>query len=333
MDYFTFQIKILSPIRFSNWTHLQNHIKNAITSVGIISDWLQTIKSIKQIELTLHNNSLSATYNLKDNILTKPHRVPDADIATKIYKNFIDKNYNSIEHLKRLGIHFSDPIVEKNIQTDQDIVLESLSKLPNFTSENRSLLRNLSPLHTKKTDYGIIYIKADYVEVWFNDGHIDFIRNLDKELYDNIYYKIYKEDIIDSDVIRFAFPRQYDYTPAPHYISLGCPDGTCGESCYRDILAGIIDTEYLKLYIDQVAEVLNKWKTITEFFPDDPIRLENRVRDSRGYYFIFLGTYQNYSLIEFVDLQIEYLSQLIDFLNISSIDKKSVLYYTRFVLM
>jgi hypothetical protein len=193
-----------------------------------------------------------------------------------------------------------------------------------------SLLRNLIPLHVEHTDYGILYIRQDYIEVWFNTGHIDFIRNLSYDLYENIYYKIYKEDhLIDSNIIRFAFPRSYDYEPAPHYISLGCPDGTCGISCANDIINSKVDTEYLRLYIDQMAEVINKWKTITDLFPDDPVRLENRVQDSTGYYFIFLGTNRNLTLAEFVDLQVEYLLQLIDFLNNPTIDKNEIVSYVR----
>jgi hypothetical protein len=333
MDYFAFQISVTNPMDFSNWTHLEKHVKDTITKAGIISNWLHTIKSIKQIELTLHNNSMSSTYNLKTNTLTKMHRVPDADIVSKIYKDFINTNQNSVNYLKQLGIEFSEPIVEKNIQTDQDRVLQTLSTIPKFRSDSTSLLKNLIPLHTERTDYGIIYVRASYVEIWFNDGHIDFIRELDHKLYENIYYKIYKDNLINSDIIRFAFPRQYDYTPAPQYISLGCPDGTCGESCYQDIVNRRIDTAYLKLYIDQAVEVVTKWQTITTVFPDDPIRLENRVRDTRGYYFIFLGTHQDRSLIEFIDLQIEYISQLIDFLDSSSIDKDQVLTYARTLLM
>jgi hypothetical protein len=333
MDYFAFQITVTDPIDFLNWTHLEKHVKDTITSSGIISNWLQTIKSIKQIELTLHNNSMSSTYNLKTNTLTKMHRVPDADTVVKIYKDFIHNNQSSIDYLKQLGIQFSEPIVEKNIQTDQDKVLQTLSTVPKVESNSTSLLKNLIPLHTEYTDYGIVYVRADYVEIWFNDGHIDFIRDLDYTLYENIYYKIYKDDLIDSSIIRFAFPRQYDYTPAPQYISLGCPDGTCGESCYQDIVDRTIDTAYLKLYIDQVAEVVSKWKRIVTVFPDDPIRLENRVQDTRGYYFIFLGTHQDRSLKEFVDLQVEYISQLIDFLDSSSIDKDQILTYVKTLLV
>jgi hypothetical protein len=85
----------------------------------------------------------------------------------------------------------------------------------------------------------------------------------------------------------------------------------------------------LKLYINQLAEVINKWKTITDLFPDDPVRLENRVQDNIGYYFIFLGTNRNLTLAEFIELQVEYLLQLIDFLNNSTINKNEIISYFR----
>jgi hypothetical protein len=327
MDYFAFQITVSPSIKFANWTYLEKHLKDTITSVGLISEWQEVIQSIKKIELTLHRNSMSSTYNLKTNTLTKPHRLPDADIAVDIYNNFIVNNQYKLEQLKELGIHFSSAIVEKNMTTDCDRVKQTLDRLPHFTADSTSPLRNLIPLHVESTEYGTVYIKQDYVEIRFNDGHIDFIRELHHDLYENVFYKTYKEDLINCDIVRFAFPRQYDYTSAPQYISLGCPDGTCGISCSIDIANKNITTEYLKEYIDQVAEVINKWKTITGLFPNDPIRLENRSKDSLGYYFIFLGSKRDHTIKQFIDLQNDYLSVLIDYLDIPVIDKDVVLDY------
>jgi len=328
MDHVTWTASFNDDFKFTNWPQIDAGLKNALTSVGIISEFQQLLLDIKEIEKTLYKNTMSSTYNLKNKTLIKIHRIPDSDIVVEMYNTFLRNHKKELEELSTTGVYLSELVVEKDVETNQERVKKTLEKLPKFTLDSKSILKNTIPLHTEYTDYGVLYIRQDYIEIWFDAGHIDFIRNLSYDLYENLYYKVYKQDqLINSDIIRFAFPRQYDYEPAPHYVSLACPDSQCGISCLQDIIDQKINTDYLKLYIDQTREVITKWKTVTDLFPDDPIRLENRALDSVGYYFIFLGTNRDHSLSKFIDLQIDYISQLIDYLNSPSIDKEEIIRY------
>lgn len=319
MDYFVWTVSISTDTKFSNFFEIENYFKNSLISYGIHPDFRQLLENVRAIELECNNNVLSTVYNLKNNTLTKTHRVPDGDIIAEMFDTFFKTNNDTFISLSNSGIQISTK-VNKNIQTDQDKVNQTLQQLPTFSSSSNSLLCNMIPLHTERTEYGTIYIKQDYIEIWFNDGHIDFIRNLSSDLYDNLYYKIYK---LGVNSFRFAFPRLYDYETAPQYISLACPAGICGVSCLQDN----IDTEYLKQYIDEVLLIVSEWEAVTTLFPDDPIRLENRIKDNIGYYYIFLGTNRSLTKTEFINLQLEYLSQLIDYLNIDSVDKNVILQY------
>lgn len=328
MDHFIWKVSIDIDTKFANLFEIEQYFKTNLISCNVHAQFRQLGEDIRAIERDAYGNVISTVYDLTNNTLSKINRVPNADVVLSMYNTFYNNNKDNIVKLAQCGVHLDSPVVIKNVQTDQDIVNQTLETIPKFIGTSDSLLRNMLPLHTEYTDYGLIYIKQDYIEIWFDDGHVDFIRSLDDDLYDNLYYKMYKEEV---DTVRFAFPRSYDYKPNPQYISLGCPAGECGRSCLTDILNGIVDTEYLIQYINQTAEIINSWKSITKLFPDDPIRLENRIIDSLGYYFIFLGTNRDQTLQQFIDLQIEYLSQLLDYMD--TIDKNAVLEYAKTALL
>lgn len=325
MDHFVWTVSISPDTKFSNFFEIEKYFKDSLISFDIHPGFRQLLETVRAIELESNNNVLSTVYNLTTNTLTKTHRIPNGDIVAKMFDTFFKINNDKFTNLSNSGIQIST-LVKKNVQTDKDKVNQTLQQLPTFSSKSNSLLCNIIPLHTEHTEYGTIYIKQDYVEIWFNDSHIDFIRNLSPDLYDNLYYKIYKSEV---DSFRFAFPRSYDYETAPQYISLACPSGECGVSCLQDN----IDNEYLKQYIDEVRLIIIEWGTVTDLFPDDPIRLENRIKDNVGYYYIFLGTNRSLTKIQFIDLQLEYLSQLIDYLNNSYIDKDTIIDYAKKALL
>jgi hypothetical protein len=325
MDHFVWTVSISHDTKFFNFFEIEKYFKDSLISCGIHPEFRQLLETVRAIELESNNNVLSTVYNLTTNTLTKTHRIPNGDIIAKMFDAFFKTNNDKFISLTNNGIQIST-LVKKNVQTDQDKVNQTLKQLPTFSTSSNSLLCNIIPLHIEHTEYGTIYIKQDYIEIWFNDGHIDFIRNLSPDLYDNLYYKIYKAGI---DSFRFAFPRSYDYETAPQYISLACPTGVCGVSCLQDS----IDTEYLKQYINEVLLIITEWESVTTLFPDDPIRFENRIKDNIGYYYIFLGTNRSLTKTQFINLQIEYLSQLVDYLDICSIDKNIILQYARTTLL
>jgi hypothetical protein len=191
MDHFVWTASISLNIKFSNFFEIEKYFKDNLISYNIHPKFLQLLETVRAIELESNNNVLSTMYDLKNNTLTKTHRVPNANTISAMFENFFKSNNDTFIKLADKGITIST-VIDQNVQTDRDKVNQTLERLPKFSSDSTSLLRNLIPLHIEHTEYGTVYIKQDYIEIWFNNGHIDFIRNLDPDLYDNLYYKIYK---------------------------------------------------------------------------------------------------------------------------------------------
>jgi len=310
MDHITFKLKVTSDDNFIHWNDLQEHIKNIIVSVGLHPAWFQlSMIDLQELEHKSFNNVLSATYNLKEKILYKTCRIDDCTLAQNMYDKFLHENSKMILDAKKLGLEFLPLEIERNVIPNIELINKTLSALTSTSipSCDFSLLENLLPLQVVDTDYGKLFVKKDYVEVWFDKGHTDYICNFDVEL-KKFYYAMYKENIVDSSIIRFAYLHKYDFTQQqPMHISIAWPTEVQGKF-YNEIEIDIVE------YIDQVTELISKWSTVTSLFPNDPIRLENRMKDNVGFYFILLGSKLDHTLSEFIDLQLEYLAQITEYL-------------------
>jgi hypothetical protein len=309
MDHITFKLQVTDDVNFKHWTDLQEHIKSIITSVGLHPAWFQLVMvDVAGLEHQLFNNVLSATYNLKDKMLFKKCRVADSVTVQNLYNKFLNENTQLILKAKLLGVSFLPLDIETNVVSDEILIKQAIEHVTvSSVPYTFSLLQDLTPLQVISTSFGVVNIKRNYIEAWFDEGHVDYICEFDPHLH-KFYYNMYKQDIIDKSIIRFAFFRKYDYNPIqPLHISFAWPTEEQGIM--------ILDkTVNMFTYIDQVSEIISKWSTTTEVFPNDPIRLENRMKDREGYYFILLGSKLNLTLIEFINLQFEYLTQIISYL-------------------
>jgi hypothetical protein len=313
MDYITVKMQVTNDKEFIYWNDLQQYIKDVLILVGLHDAIYQlTMVDLPFLEKQIFNNVISSIYNLKNKTIIKKFRVEDSTVAQEIYNRFLDNYAVLILESSKMGVSFPPLEVEKNITTDLEIISQTLSVVSSTVPKSSEffLLQNLEPAETINTDYGILYVKKDYIEVWFNKGHTDYICNFDTDLY-KFYYNMYKQNIVDTSIIRFAFFRKYDYDQKqPLHISFAWPSEIRGIPFVDDV----VDGDYIMLYINQVTELVSKWKTVTTVFPNDPIRIENRMKDEVGYYFILLGSKLDHTLSEFINLQLSYLAQITEYL-------------------
>ena len=324
MDYATFQITVVNDTVFKHWQDLHRYVRDSIISVGLYSEFSQMDADCRALEICV--NCLSATYNLNSKTITKTFRVADGNAAVAVYNRYLTHNLTSIQELYASGLVYKEMTVEHNIKSNLSIINDAIQQIPSVIIPKIKfpLLKNLQSVYTVHTDHGVMKVKQDYIEYWFNDGSLDYLYTADfNHRLHSLYYKMYKRGFVNNDVIRFAFFKIYDYG---NYMSLSAPTenrGTC--DLFDDCT--VINTDYINLYIDQSAELIHEWKQISDIFPNDPIRLENRIKDNDGYYFVLLGSNLDQTLPNFINLQLEYLIQIIDYLNCIDIDKTAVFNY------
>lgn len=327
MDQLVLQFKISNNKQFSHWRDLEEYFKNMLIEIGLhTAIYDLTMNHVWNLEHEICSNVVSSVSDLKTNTITKLCRVKDASTLQNIYNEFVTQNLSRLEEARKRGITVTISDIKKNVIADIDIIKDIIRKIPIVQEPNKyTLLQNIEPLHVENTPFGTIYIKKDYVEIWFNDGHVGYIYDIGVDLHNNLYYPMYK-NANGNDKVRFAYSRMNDFSG---YISVAAPAGECGVSCLNDT----IDTEYLIQFINDVREIISMWKLYGDVFPNDPIRLENRAKDYIGYYYKFLGNSLDYSLNDFIALQLEYLDQLISYLDSELIERNEVINYARIKLI
>jgi hypothetical protein len=322
MDHVALNFKVSKNNKFYHWRELEEHFRNSLIEIGLHAAIKKlTMHHVWNIEHRTHNNVISSTSNLRTNTITKLCRIADSTILEKIYDDFLIENDQLIKVAATRGIEF-DIKVNKNIESELELIKNTMSSIEVVKKINKfPLLQNIEPLHVEHTHYGVVYIKNDFVEVWFDTGYIYYLYDIGLDLHNNLYYPMYK-NASSADGIRFAYSRMNDFEGC---MSVAAPAGDCGISCLYES----IDTEYLKIYINEVSEIINMWKKYTARFPNDPIRLENRAKDFIGYYYKFLGNRLDHSLTDFIELQLMYIDQLIGYLNNPLIDQTAINQYAQ----
>jgi hypothetical protein len=322
MEHFLYNITVKKDFVCDHWQDLYKCLRDSLIAAGLHETFRTMDRKCRKLENS--NNCTSATYNVGSRSVIHVLRTDNGDTIKEIYDQFILDNSDK---LLEFGIYFSEGTVEKNITTNLEIIKHTLQTIPPIVipTTEYNLLKNLHPIHTAETEFGTLYIKEDYVEFWFNNGTIDFLYTTEFkwQLYFYLYYQMYKRNFLNNDLVRYAFFKIYDYE---NYISLSPPTENLGKS---DLFnpETIINNEYFMLYIDQAAEMIDEWKQIGNLFPNDPIRLENRIQDKVGYYFILLGSALDHTLPQFIKLQFEYLSQILNYLNSKNVNKSDVINY------
>jgi hypothetical protein len=324
MDCATFQITVSNDIDFIHWQDLHRYVRDSIISVGLYPNFSKMDADCRELENT--PNCLSATYHLESKTITKTFRIAKGDSAKTVYNAYLIDNASMIKKLELIGLIYKPMTVEYNITSNLSIIKNEIEIMPPVVilTPKFSLLKNLHPIYTKTTPHGTMHVKHDYIEYFFNNGSIDYYYTIefDCQLH-ALYYKMYKRGFVNNDIIRYAFFKIYDYD---NYMSLSAPTEYRGNNDFfnKDT---IFNTDYIISYVDQSAEIIHEWKQITKLFPNDPIRLENRMKDNNGYYFILLGTALDHTLPEFIKLQFDYLVQLLEYLNCELINKLDVFNY------
>ena len=325
MDHFSFQISVTKDMIFDHWQDLYKHIRDTLISNGIHDNFIKVDKFFRSQEIC--PNCVTATFHIASNTITKTYRLSDGNNAKIIFDQFLIDNSSKILELNTVGILYGDRWAEQNVKSNLEIINDEIQSMPSLVIPETkfSLLKNLKPIYTKETEHGIMYVKQDYIEYWFNSGTIDYLYNINFgwQLYFYLYYQMYRRNFINNYLIRYAFFKIYDYE---NYISLRPPTEDNGKPDLFDPNT-VITNEYIMLYINQAAEIIDEWKQIGNLFPNDPIRLENRIKDSRGYYFIFLGSELDHTLPQFIKLQFEYLSQILEYLDCKTVNKTDVFNY------
>jgi hypothetical protein len=321
MNHFIVKFKVDERYKFTHWAALQKFVKDVFVSVNLESSIRQLFMiDVRQDESTHFPNTLSATANLADNTLTKICRVGDTTRAEDLFKKLQLEKKREISLAAKAGVTIMELEIVKDVVSDEDKVHQTLSTLNILATNSKySLLKNISPLHTERTDYGIVNVYNNYSEVFFNEGHIGYTKGLDRSIHKHIYYAMYTNATV-NDKFRFAYLRSNDFA---NYISFATPTGSIGTNSLMDN----IDSDTMKEFIDEVVNVVEMFKHYSPILPNEPVRLENRYRDSIGNYYHFLGDQMTLKPKQFIELQSEYLNQLLNYLDTSHIDVAKVKKY------
>ena len=268
MDSITLLIKNTTNDAFFRWEDLQEDFTKKCDVAGLLN-FRFVIAEFNKLEI---KNTVSADYELSNKVIKKNYFFEDGLFVLSKWSEFVHNNTKELLALKNLGWIIDAPNLKTNIEPDN--------------------VRCLRLVNNKDSR---IVVKQNMIELQ-TPTHIDYLCKMDWSLYE-FYYNLYKFKAILSPIIRLAFTREYITINDiyPNYVSFSYPTGEQG-----------MPDSSINLYIDQVYDVILGMKALSNIFPDDPIRLENRFKDSYSHYFVLLGQSLNKSIDEYIDLQLNY---------------------------
>lgn len=202
---------------------------------------------------------------------------------------------------------------------------------PNFFKDNPSaseMQTYLSDIQTCETADGSAIVKRERAEFWFNEGQVGFLGNINTDFHKTISAI---QDKIKN--IRVApaiyFGKSLDFTKFNNFVVFQCPNKELGKPFYADLFDDLVDQTYIEKFIDQTGEVINAIRQCSNVFPDEAIRLEQRLTDSQGHYFVLYTSTATKGVGEFVMMQFAYLEMILTQLAIPGIDVMTMIYYAR----
>lgn len=227
-----------------------------------------------------------------------------------------------------------------NITTESNVEIQTIDQSlidygnhvnqGNTSLPTNSLFSYFEQLQFSLTDNGAVFVPTDHgIEKYSNNGTISLLGNFDYfawELY-RTFCKLWT-----SSTIRFIEPyfckKLTEQDQYKYYAEFINPTGEVGIPFSGDLLDSNIpiNEDYIKQFIDQIAEIVEAnigWED--NYFPS-VITLGDRLRDSTGYYFKFIN-FERFTKTEFVINELSYLEILLN--NLSKLDKSALMEYAR----
>lgn len=226
-------------------------------------------------------------------------------------------------------------VIDEIADVDVDAIVNSLSSIATpfvFHVPPHPLIDKLVDIETGSND-SHLYVKDDIsIHDYTSTGDINILTNVINPKNHRHVNQIPSEARhlstgVTSSIIRlptinyFKVMQRYDYKL---YISTTTPNNELGTPFVKEILDVTDKHSYVIQYIDQVAEIIRVLKIRKLEYPDFSIKIDNRFKDSIGYYFnpiIHLGsTYDT-----FISNQNQYLSGLLDTVFFNTLDKMAII--------
>ena len=221
--------------------------------------------------------------------------------------------------------------VEKNIPI-ADPALINFNGNKNQLNTNlpkQDLFSYLNRLSFSIDDNNEIYKDSDLgVEKFYNDGRIAVISSL---ITDTAWYN-YKSTFyrLNSDSVRLMEPGFHlAIDGGMFYAEFRNTSGEVGLPYIVDLYDAniIVDQTYFKTFIDQLALILNAGQQ-KDIYPSKIIKLDDRLRDSTGYYFKYIEFSSGVDTTHFLNNQLRYLAEMLNDLP-EITDSTSIVDYAR----
>lgn len=214
---------------------------------------------------------------------------------------------------------------EKNISysTDHSLSEYSQSNILNNLLPTQSLFSYFDSLKFLIDDNKVNINTTEIIEEYYNDGRISILGGIDDISWYN-YKSVYGRLTTTTRLIEPSFHLVIDNTT---YAEFKNQSGEAGIPFIVDAFDNtLVNEEYFKIFIDQITDLIDAGKHLL-VLPIDVIKLENRLRDSSGYYFKYIK-FGSTTIGMFVNNQIDYLSTILNTLP-QITNKESVINYAR----
>jgi hypothetical protein len=263
------------------------------------------------------------TYDASDNSMVKSLIVENAsdELVSATYDRFNTLLTYFPKH--RGGILTINTEKDISYSTDYSLSEYSQSNILNNLLPTQSLFSYFSSLKFLIDDNKVNINTNEIIEEYYNDGRISILGEIDEVSWYN-YKSVYGRLTTTTRLIEPSFHLVIDNTT---YAEFKNQTGKAGIPFIVDAFDNtLINEEYFKIFIDQITDLIDAGKHLP-VLPIDVIKLENRLRDSSGYYFKYIK-FGSTTIGMFVNNQIDYLSTILNTLT-QITNKESVINYAR----